>query len=192
MTSRERSGATRRFSVDCGSFVAEVERRKVKNVTVRVREDGRVTVSAPSWVSEGEIASMLESRSQWISERREKLARSPHGAVARASDEERAEWKALVQACVPVLVEHWAPIMGVQGRVKRLVYRDMTSRWGSCQPSTGRVCINVRLAAWPPRCLEYVVVHELCHFLEPSHGPRFKSLMDRFLPDWRERKDLLR
>lgn len=182
----------RRFSVDCGSFVAEVERRKVKNVTVRVREDGRVTVSAPSWVSEGEIASMLESRSQWISERREKLACSPHGVVARASDEERAEWKALVQACVPVLVEHWAPIMGVQGRVKRLVYRDMTSRWGSCQPSTGRVCINVRLAAWPPRCLEYVVVHELCHFLEPSHGLRFKSLMDRFLPDWRERKDLLR
>lgn len=186
---KRRSDAT---SIDCGDFEAKVVRRDVKNVTVRVRDDGGVTVSAPPWVSEERIASMLESKRGWISERIARLADSPHGMVARAGDEERAEWGKLVKACVPVLVEHWAPIMGVEGRVKKLAYRDMTSRWGSCQPSTGRVCINIRLAAWPPCCLEYVVVHELCHFLEPSHGPRFKALMDRFMPDWRERKDMLR
>lgn len=185
-------GAFGKDVVDCGGFVATIARRDVKNVTVRVRDDGSVTVSAPAWVSKDDISSMLESRRGWILERLEKLAKSPHGMVARASDEERAEWRRLVEACVPVLIEHWAPILGVQGRVRKLSYRNMTSRWGSCQPSTGRVCINVRLAAWPPRCLEYVVVHELCHFLEPGHGPRFRALMDRFMPDWRERKDLLR
>ena len=54
----------------------------------------------------------------------------------------------------------------------------MTSRWGSCQPATGRICINVRLALYPPECLEYVVVHELCHLRERGHGPAFQALMD--------------
>ena len=62
-------------------------------------------------------------------------------------------------------------ILGV--RAGKLAYRNMKSRWGSCQPSTGRICINVRLALYPPECLEYVVVHELCHLLVHGHGPGF-------------------
>ena len=96
----------------------------------------------------------------------------------------------VVEACVPALVEAWEPIMGV--KAGKLVYRNMTSRCGSCQPATGRICINVRLALYPPECLEYVVVHELCHLLERGHGPRFKALMDAFMPDWRDRRAKLR
>ena len=99
-------------------------------------------------------------------------------------------WRAVVEACVPALVEAWEPIMGV--KAGKLAYRNMTSRWGSCQPATGRICINVRLALYPPECLEYVVVHELCHLLERGHGPRFKERMDAFMPDWRERRAKLR
>ena len=80
--------------------------------------------------------------------------------------------------------------MGV--RAGKVAYRNMTSRWGSCQPSTGRICINVRLALYPPECLEYVVVHELCHLLERGHGPRFHELMDAFMPDWKTRRAKLR
>ena len=58
--------------------------------------------------------------------------------------------------------------------------------------ATGRICINVRLALYPPECLEYVVVHELCHLLERGHGSRFKALMDAFMPDWRDRRAKLR
>ncbi|MFR1639341.1 MAG: M48 family metallopeptidase [Eggerthellaceae bacterium] len=91
------------------------------------------------------------------------------------------------EACVPL------GGMGASGREGRqLAYRNTTSRWGSCQPATGRICINVRLALYPPECLEYVVVHELCHLLERGHGPRFKELMDAFMPDWRERRAKLR
>ena len=49
----------------------------------------------------------------------------------------------------------------------------------------------VRLALYPPQCLEYVVVHELCHFFVRNHGPGFKMLMDTHLPNWRESKKLL-
>ena len=110
--------------------------------------------------------------------------------ACEAGPEEVAAWRAVVEACVPALVEAWEPIMGV--KAGKLVYRNMTSRWGSCQPATGRICINVRLALYPPECLEYVVVHELCHLLERGHGPRFKALMDAFMPDWRDRRAKLR
>ena len=104
--------------------------------------------------------------------------------------EEVARWREAVSACVPALIAAWEPIMGV--RAGKVAYRNMTSRWGSCQPSTGRICINVRLALYPPECLEYVVVHELCHLLECGHGPRFHQLMDAFMPDWKQRRAKLR
>jgi predicted metal-dependent hydrolase len=51
--------------------------------------------------------------------------------------------------------------------------------------------LNVELARRPQRCIEYLVVHELVHLLEPSHGPNFVSLMDRYLPTWRRLRALL-
>ena len=106
---------------------------------------------------------------------------SPTGAPTQA---ELAEWRAVVEAFTPALIEKWAPIIGV--RPGKLAYRNMVSRWGSCNVKTGRICINVQLAAHPPECLEYVVVHELCHLREANHGPRFKALLDRYLPHWRQ------
>ncbi|MFR6467952.1 MAG: SprT-like domain-containing protein [Lachnospiraceae bacterium] len=67
----------------------------------------------------------------------------------------------------------------------------MKTRWGSCTVQTGKIRLNFSLARKPEACLEYVLVHELCHLLEPSHNARFHGLMDKFLPDWRERKLLL-
>lgn len=110
--------------------------------------------------------------------------------ASQATPEEVAQWREVVSACVPALIAAWEPIMGV--KAGKLAYRNMTSRWGSCQPSTGRICINVRLALYPPECLEYVVVHELCHLLERGHGPRFHQLMDTFMPDWKQRRAKLR
>ena len=63
--------------------------------------------------------------------------------------------------------------------------RAMSSRWGSCNTRTHAITINSRLAHYPRRCLDYVVCHELCHILEPSHNARFHALMDRFYPGWK-------
>lgn len=176
--------------VDVDGLAVWVTRKRVKNVRLCVKADGRVEVSAPFSASDAFIGDFVRSKSTWIARRRAELASSPMARAAEATPEEVAEWRAVVQACVPPLVEQWEKIMGV--RAGKLAYRNMTSRWGSCQPSTGRICINVRLALYPPECLEYVVVHELCHLIERGHGPAFQALMTCLMPDWKERRAKLR
>ncbi len=168
-----------------------VARKRIKNLNMRVKApDGHVEVSAPPRVSEERIAAFVREKRAWIERRRTEIAASPAKRAAEALPEEVAQWRAVVEALVPVLVGKWEPVMGV--RAGKLAYRNMTSRWGSCQPSTGRICINVRLALYPPECLEYVVVHELCHLIERGHGPKFQAAMTRFLPDWKQRRAKLR
>ena len=103
---------------------------------------------------------------------------------------------ALDRACRELLKERihalavdWSPVLGVA--MPELRIRAMKTRWGSCNPRTGRVWINAELVRRAPECLEYVVVHELAHFLERSHTSRFRAVLDRHLPDWRQRWRLL-
>lgn len=67
----------------------------------------------------------------------------------------------------------------------------MKTRWGSCNVRDRRVWLNLELAKKPPRCLEYVLVHEMVHLLERRHNHRFRALMDRFVPQWRLYRDEL-
>lgn len=94
-----------------------------------------------------------------------------------------------IRAAVPALFAKWEPVMGVT--VERLFVRQMKTKWGSCNPRSASIRLNTELAKKPRECLEYVVVHEMAHLLEPSHNARFIALMDRFLPEWRIRRDLL-
>ena len=125
------------------------------------------------------ISEFVRSKADWIRTQQAKQVDSPAARAERASREEIEQWRTVVKACVPPLVAEWERILGV--RVQKLDYRNMKSRWGSCQPETGRVCINIRLALFPLECLEYVVVHELCHMLEPNHGAGFKTLMTKVI-----------
>ena len=87
------------------------------------------------------------------------------------------------------LLAHWGGRLGVRHRF--LGVRRMTTRWGSCVPSQGRIWLNLALVTRPPALLEYVVVHELVHLREASHGPRFRALMGDLLPDWEQRRRAL-
>ena len=176
-------------------FVDEFEvwilRKRIKNINLRVKPpDGRIEVSAPLRVDTSFVRAFVREKRDWIRKQQERISASPQGRAAAASPDEVAQWREVVQTFVPPLIAKWEPIMGV--KAGKIAYRNMTSRWGSCQPSTGRICINVRLALYPPECLEYVVVHELCHLLERGHGPRFHALMDAFLPDWKAIRAKLR
>ena len=70
--------------------------------------------------------------------------------------------------------------------------KNMTSRWGSCNVKTKLIALNLRLAMFPPRCLDQVIVHELIHTVIPWHGRDFHAMMDSLMPDWKARSDELK
>ena len=70
-------------------------------------------------------------------------------------------------------------------------YRAMKSRWGSCTPKKNQICINTRLMTAPEECVEFVIAHELCHFLRADHSAKFYEELHKLMPDWKQRKKLL-
>ena len=70
--------------------------------------------------------------------------------------------------------------------------RKMKTKWGSCNTDAARTLFNLELAKKPYECLEYIVVHELVHLLVRTHNDEFKALMDLHVPDWKQRKALLK
>ncbi len=95
----------------------------------------------------------------------------------------------LRQAAEP-LVDVWQQRMGVQ--MEKLFIQRMKTRWGSCNPRKRHIRLNTALAERQPELLEYVIVHELAHLIEPSHNQRFKELMERYLPGWKEKRQELK
>lgn len=107
-------------------------------------------------------------------------------------DRERAlhRWyRRRLKELVGPLLERWPAALGVE--ISECRIRKMKTKWGTCNPDVRRVWLNLELAKKPPQCTEYVLVHELVHFLEPHHTDRFVSVMDRHLPQWRELRDEL-
>ncbi|MET9178391.1 SprT family zinc-dependent metalloprotease [Kitasatospora aureofaciens] len=90
---------------------------------------------------------------------------------------------------IPDLIAKWEPILEVS--VPRWNIKRMKTKWGSCNRETGQIWFNVELSKKHPSCLEYVIVHEMVHYLECNHGERFVELMDRFMPNWRIFRDRL-
>jgi predicted metal-dependent hydrolase len=91
---------------------------------------------------------------------------------------------------IPDLLSHWEPIIGKQ--VSHWGIKQMKTQWGSCNPTQQRIWLNLELAKKPIDCLEYVLVHELVHLLDRHHGKQFQAYMDRFLPKWRQTRDILK
>jgi len=100
------------------------------------------------------------------------------------------EWyREQLREAVPVLLARWQPLLGV--RVERFFVQRMKTKWGSCNHKAGTIRLNTELAKKPGECLEYIVVHELVHLLEPTHNTRFVTLMDRVMPKWQFHRQVL-
>lgn len=69
--------------------------------------------------------------------------------------------------------------------------KRMRTRWGTSNPSSRRIWLNLELAQKPPRCVSYIVLHELVHFLHRTHGEEFVSTLDALMPNWRSVKNEL-
>ena len=109
--------------------------------------------------------------------------RPGHDAAKRL--EVMHEWhKSLLHALVPKLIAKWEPILGV--KVFGYFLQRMKTKWGSCNHHAGNIRLNTELVKKPKDLVEYVVVHEMAHLLEPTHSERFVALLDQHWPHWRE------
>lgn len=93
-----------------------------------------------------------------------------------------AWYREQLRTAITPLIAKWEPLLGV--KVDRIFVQRMKTKWGSCNPRDRNIRLNTDLAKKPPECLEYIVVHEMAHILEPTHNTRFIALMDHFMPKW--------
>lgn len=87
-------------------------------------------------------------------------------------------------------LQFYFPQLPINKAMPQLKLRVMKRRWGSCS-SAGVITLNVELMKYPQACIDYVVVHELCHMLEMNHSRRFYQYLASIFPDWRQRELLL-
>ena len=166
----------------------ELIRSRRKTLALEVTGDGRLLVRAPLRCSQARIDAFVGAHAAWIEKhaaiQREKAAHRPPAPTAA----EIEALKARARAELPETIARWSEKMGVAPTGFKVT--AARKRYGSCSAKNS-LCFSCFLMNCPEAAVELVVVHELCHILEKNHGPRFYALLARYLPDWRERKQLL-
>ena len=157
---------------------------------MRIAKNGDVHVSAPIGMSRKEVETFISQHQEWIAEARRKTAEQQtqrkgfYDQLPLATKAQKAEATERLRALVEPMVERHAKEMGVSPA--SVSYKPMISRWGVCKFKDRSICFSTYLLLLPDWCVEHVVVHELCHLLEPSHNARFHALMDKYYPRWKE------
>ena len=107
------------------------------------------------------------------------------GSDARRRAEVIHEWhKSILHEVVPTLIKKWEPKLEV--KVADYFLQRMKTKWGSCNHKAGHIRLNTELVKKPKDLLEYVIVHEMVHLLEPIHSDRFMAILGEHYPTWRE------
>ena len=117
------------------------------------------------------------------------LSANPQASTTEKYNLLQAWYRQQMTALLPELIKKWQKIVGVD--IAAWGIKKMKTRWGSCNIRTRRIWLNLTLIEKPLLCLESVLVHELVHLHEASHNARFYALMDQFMPEWRQAKQLL-
>ena len=166
----------------------EVIRSKRKTIGLQVRRDGSVVVRAPLKTTDRQIAEVVAKHADWIETHRKKQL--DRGAAR--PEPTPAECEALrrrAHEIIPPLVARWSAVMGI--KPIRITVTGAKTRFGSCSGKNA-VSFSYRLMRYPPEAIEYVVVHELAHIRHHDHSPAFWAEVETYLPDYRERRALLR
>lgn len=165
----------------------ELIRSRRKTLALELTREGRLLVRAPLRLSRETIDAFVESHENWIVRHLETLSACP--PAEPPTPEETQALKEAARAVLPEKVAAWSARMGLRPTGIRIT--SAQKRYGSCS-SQGRLCFSCYLMRCPEPAIDLVVVHELCHLRELNHGPAFYALLEHYLPDWRERKKLLR
>ncbi|NCB51263.1 MAG: M48 family peptidase [Clostridia bacterium] len=159
-----------------------------RTLSMEITNDLTVLVRAPRRCPHREIDRFVDSHEDWcashIEKRRNRLEEHPEPTPT-----ERAELIRRAKTALPVRVEFYAEIMGLYPESVKITSAE--KRFGSCSPKNG-ICFSWRLMRYPDDAIDYVVVHELAHIAQKNHGREFYGLVASVMPDYKERRALLK
>ena len=171
-------------------MTVQVTYRRTRRLSMRIVKNGDVHVSAPIGIPRSEVERFVEEHRDWIAKARKKTCESQqrradfYNQLPLRTREQANDALCRLKALIEPMVDRHSKEMGVQP--SSIYYKAMISRWGVCHIREKSICFSAYLLLLPEWCVEHVVVHELCHLLEPSHNARFHALMDKFFPRWKE------
>ena len=181
-------------------ITCEVVRSKRRSYGIVVDEEGCVTVRIPLRGSMMTARKLVWDKQDWIFkkvdlQKRRKQEREEQEAQSESkyTPEQRAglekRYRQAAKDYIPKRVDYYASEIGVS--YERIRIAEQKTRWGSCS-SKGTLSFNWKLMLAPPKVLDYVVVHELCHIKEMNHSPRFWKLVEEIMPDYKEDRKWLK
>lgn len=158
-----------------------------KTISITVKE-GRVIVRAPRGISQARIDSFINKNLAWI-EKRIEITKNHHDPIASMTDAQIKRLRELARTYLTAKTEEYSKIMGL--KFGRITITGAKTRFGSCS-SKGNISYSYRLMLYPEAAIDYVVVHELAHLVEMNHSRRFYAIVEKVLPDYKERVKLLK
>jgi len=166
----------------------ELIRAHRKTISIKVTREGRVVVRAPVRMPVADIKKFVSSNRDWIEKnvirQQEWIRQHPE-----PDDNKREELILRAKTELPSKVAFYAEKMGLYPTGVKIT--SARSRFGSCS-GRNSICFSWRLMEYPEEAIDYVVVHELAHIAEKNHGPAFWSLVGKYMPDYIERRMLLK
>ena len=167
----------------------ELIRSRRKTLALEITTDCRVLVRAPLRLSKKQIDAFVEHHANWIAKHLEQQHRRAASAPQPPTPAEIEGLKTQARSILPNKVSYWSQKMGVIPTGLKITTAQ--KRYGSCSGKNS-LCFSCFLMRYPEEAIDLVVVHELCHIKEKNHGPRFYALLEHYLPDYKERKNLLK
>ncbi len=165
----------------------ELQYKKVKNINLRISADGKISVSAGRWVSQRKIESFLISKEDFIIRVLDKYRKKVPAPLKQYFAEEE------ICDVIQKICDRVYPYFKEKGiEYPQIKFRRMISQWGNCRKEKGILTFNKNLMYAPYDCIEYVVMHEFTHFLQPNHSRLFYNELSKICPDWKERRNLLK
>jgi len=197
--------AIKSFTISLGDQgpLVTVTRKRIRRITLRVKSPADIRCSAPVFMSQKDITSFILSKKDWIIKASQKVKKQEERSGEIFPDSVAAALGFSREDFTPVYSERWkkAAMENFQQAVERyriffekgalpdfsVKGRSMKSLWGSCNRRSRVVTLNWALLRFSQDCIDYVVFHELTHFLYIHHDRNFYGYISRFMPDYRER-----
>ena len=165
----------------------EIIYSKRRTVALSVK-DARLIVRAPFGTKSSVIEKMIRSHEKWITSHIEKQMTRVSEEIS-LTESDIARYKKTARSVLCAKAEYYSKLMGLQ--YGRITITSAKTRYGSCS-SSGNISFSWRLMLKPDAAIDYVVVHELAHLVEMNHSKRFYAVVEKVLPDYKERKMLLK